>query len=260
MHLSVPCGPGHFTSWIRSSKAVPRARGQVRPFGHCGLPWPLCDGALFCLRLVSLCGSASAPVPCETGTQWPGAWSPLPQVQGETVLFLGTCRWLPALPEHPGPWPRMVARKGSAALRDSTPVSSRALVSAWKHSSVCSFLVPPWGHTRAPFWRPWGFRLAASPAAFGPQSWPPRFLGGPCPCHGWGLTSCGSPQRSYVDNVSFCLHSRLGSEVPSAHCADEKVEVPQGSVTLSGSLKRSQGQMLGRRPVSLGSFLDLPAV
>ena len=36
--------------------------------------------------------------------------------------------------------------------------------------------------------------------------------------------------------------------------------MPWGSVTLSGSLRRSQGQVLGLRPMSLGSWLDLIAV
>lgn len=113
---------------------------------------------------------ASAPSSLATGearAHWPGSWSPLPQFQVETALFLGTCQWLPALSEHPGPRPRTVAKKGSSALSDLllSPRASLSL-SAWRES-FCVFLPGPClGPRTGPFLAASGLQICSTSSCF----------------------------------------------------------------------------------------------
>lgn len=199
---SVLCGPGLFTSQIKSSKAVPFAPRSLSAF--------LSDWALLFHSMIPhvVLSPAPAPVPWATGevrTCWPGSQGPLPQFQVETGLLSGTCQWLSALPEHSGLWPRTVAKNGSTTLSDSTsdscalspPGESLCLPPSWSLAGASSGLLSGC---------PWALILPASPASFGAQSLPPPFLSAQYPWRGWGLAFYGSLNglyRGYAEAILF---------------------------------------------------------
>lgn len=147
------------------------------------------DRALLFLFLIPLCGVAClCPSSLATGearTLWPGSQGPRPQFQVETVLFLGTCQWLPALPEHPGPWPRTGAKKGSTALSDSLLSLPMRPCLRLENPSACPSWSLPGARNGPPSGCSWAPGLA-SRAAFDTQLWPPPFLSAQCPWCGRG--------------------------------------------------------------------------
>lgn len=161
---------------------LPRC-GPSRPALCSSLLWQGLSLAVSPSGLPVALSPAPAPVPWagEARTYWPVSQGSLPQFQVETRTPPGTSRWLPACPRPPPP-----PRAPWLSVKDTG-----------QERILC-----PFGWTRA--------CLAASVAAFGPQVWPPPFL-----IHSMDEALCfvGSlygSQRSYVDDVSFHLHSRLG--------------------------------------------------